>query len=339
MPSTASFGAAKESWKTPEFVNRRETERQRARANALEKYADAYENARAELSKIYDDGGRLRSQYAIRRGLVHVRPVSRNVQVPSSPAAALAPFKGWALQLYLIAIFDAQSRRPPGSTIENSRPLCRVGRSEAGWADLLPAETKTVDRRAGMRRQAVHALNLLEREHLVAVDGPAGVAGRYDQVRFLDETGEGARNTWLRHYSVPRLDPFVPSNEIVWLPKAFFLNGWVHVLTAAEITTYLMILDLQIRHPDAGDTGVYEVVDQRVDRYGIHRDVYATHRQLSGYGLIRRLDDPNRSQDGRVLRRSSPRYVHQPYRFSTLAGGFDQPALATVKAHLRSPDC
>jgi hypothetical protein len=326
-------------------MSSREESRQEKRAQALVEHSAAYETARTELAKIYDEGPRNRLHYAIRRDLVHARHSDSAGSAPSSPAAALAPLKGWALHLYLIAIFDAQSRRPAGVTVANTRPLCSVNGTGSGWADLLPAIVVKRDGapitkkglRAGMRRQAVHALNLLEREHLAAIRGaPSGAPGRYNQVQFLDETGDGRRSVWSRHYSIPRISPFEPSNAIVLLPKSFFLNGWVHVLTAAEITTYLMILDLQIRHPEAASTGVFKVASQRVDRYGIRRDVYATHRQLAGYGLIRRLDDPNRSPDGRILRRSSQRYVSQPYRFTVLPDGFDRPALTTVAAHLLS---
>ncbi|MGI5185533.1 hypothetical protein ACQEVZ_55750 [Dactylosporangium sp. CA-152071] len=237
------------------------------------------------------------------------------------------------MQLYLISIFDAQSRRPAGATVDHARPLHRAGTGPAGWAELLPTITQTDPPRAGMRRQAVHALNLLERQHLAVIAGRGGVAGRYDGVQFLDETGDGTRHTWLRRYSIPRADA---AGEVVQLPKAFFLNGWVHVLTAAEITYYLMILDLRARYPESGRDGVFKVAAQRVDRYGVRRDVYATHRQLAGYGLIHRLDDPARSADGRIIRRSSPRYTRQPYRFRTISDGFDRPALTTVSTYLQS---
>ncbi|GAB3831904.1 hypothetical protein ACFPIJ_29230 [Dactylosporangium cerinum] len=314
-------------------MNRRDLDRQEARAGALLQHAAAYEAARDKLVEIYEAGDRIRSQYAIRSALVHARRAGAAGSPPSSPAGALAPLKGWAMPLYLIAIFDAQSRRPAGATVDHARPLFRVGNGQAGWADLLPAITQTAPERAGMRRQAVHALNLLEREHLAVIAGRGGVAGRYDRVQFLDETGDGTRHRWLRRYSIPRSDSV---GDVVHLPKAFFLNGWVHVLTVAEITTYLMILDLQARYPESGRDGVFKVAAQRVDRYGVRRDVYATHRQLAGYGLIRRLDDPARSPDGRIIKRSSPRYTRQPYRFRTFDSGFDRPALTIVSAHLRS---
>jgi hypothetical protein len=174
------------------ILNSRQAQRQRSRASALRDQASAYEAARAELGKIYEDGGRNRFHYVIRRDLVHARRVSSAAAPQPSPAAALAPLKGWALHLYLIAIFDAQSRRPAGTNVDNTRPLCRANNVEAGWADLLPAVTTTTDRRAGMRRQAVHAWNLLEREKLAVISGQPGVAGRYNHVQLLDETGSGA---------------------------------------------------------------------------------------------------------------------------------------------------
>ncbi|GAA2530657.1 hypothetical protein Ahu01nite_094210 [Winogradskya humida] len=148
----------------------------------------SYERARQELRKIHEGGGQNRASYEIRRDLIRARTPGPEAAVVASPAAALAPLKGWALQLYLIALFEAQARRPPGVGVDNTRPLLHRTEQLAAWVDLLPAATSTGQRSAGMRRQLVRALALLEREKLVVLGNP-NFRGRYNFFRLLKEAG------------------------------------------------------------------------------------------------------------------------------------------------------
>ncbi|RSM40310.1 hypothetical protein DMB66_57325 [Actinoplanes sp. ATCC 53533] len=257
--------------------------------------------------------------------------------------------KGWALHLYLIAIFEAQAHRPRGFAVDNVRPLLYGSGQHTAWVDLLPAITATAPRSAGMRRQLVRALALLEQERLVALNGRTGFRGRYDHFRLLQEDGKTGQ-PWASPYTIPLtndISPIDPAwirppgpvsgrSTAVTLPATFFLNGWVHVLSAAEITTYLMLCDLEARYPEARRGGVYANDPQRETWYGIHRDVYASHQQLAAYGLIERLDAPARRPDGTIARGAGQQML-QPYRFRTLSGGFDQSALTTVAHHLDPP--
>ncbi|SDT74261.1 hypothetical protein [Actinoplanes derwentensis] len=324
-------------------MNIRDRKRHRARATTLLTHAKAYDHAQARLHQIHHAGGQTPQRYLIRRALVRARTPAADRPVVASPAAALAPMKGWALHLYLIAIFEAQARLTPAFAVNNDRPLLYGTRQAAAWVDLLPTITDTVPRSAGMRRQLVRALALLHREHLVGLRSRIGARGRYERFELRHEDGE----SWSPVYTIPRGDstsaseplwirppgPVAGRTAVVALPATFFLNGWAHVLSAAEITTYLMLCDLEARYPQARAGGVYLTDPQREAWYGIHRDVYATHRQLSAFGLIERLDDPDRRPDGTITR-GAGQQMRQPYRFRTLPQGFSQPARITVAHHL-----
>jgi hypothetical protein len=321
----------------------RDRQRHRDRALALREHRQAYERAREELAHIHDTGGRFRSSYLVRRTLLRARTPGAEDPVVASPAAALAPLKGWALHLYLIGLFDTQARRPAGWGFDTTRPLLQGRGRLAPWVDLLPAVTATRARSAGMRRQLVRALGLLEREKLAALKGWGGRRGRYDNFLLLNEVGTS--------YTIPSAGEPAPPDPawirspgpvrgrtaVLNLPPAFFVNGWAHVLSAAEITTYLMLCDLEARYPEAKGGGVYAIDRHRETSYGIRRDVYASHRQLSAYGLVERLEAPNRRTDGTITQRPGRGQVLQPYRFRTLPQGFDRaarPAVADALDHL-----
>jgi hypothetical protein len=147
-----------------------------------------------------------------------------------------------------------------------------------------------------MLRQLQRALALLERARLVEMPR-YGLAGRYERFKLLDESGGGARGR--AGYVIPNRATESPAG-LLRIPVAFFLHGWVHVLMPAEIVVFLIILDLEQQH---GEGGVY-IPDRIKDEiYSITRDVYKHHRALTAYGLIKRLDDPNRRHDGRFVHR------------------------------------
>ncbi|MGW4464731.1 hypothetical protein [Micromonospora sp. NPDC004704] len=330
-------------------MGERDDHRRRRRADALQRYADQYEAAGRALDQVYAEGERWRKRFVIRRNLI--RRQRAQLGAPTSPepspAALLVTQKGWALHLYLIALFDAQSRRPPGGAIRNIRPLRATGR-KPGWVDLLPATTATADQAAGMMRQTKRALTLLADHNLVKLNGRKGTAGRFEEFQLLDESGS-SEGLWRQHlYVIPTVDelggnpdPYralaakAGKAEAMQLPDVFFLNGWVHVLSAAEIVTYLMFRDLEARYPESSKRGVFVTEPNRAAWYGIGRDVYESHRQLAAYGLVERLADPNRRPDGKILHRPGGGQYLQPLRFRTLQHGLDRPALKTVIAALR----
>ncbi|GLY99852.1 hypothetical protein Acsp02_71050 [Actinoplanes sp. NBRC 103695] len=308
----------------------------------------SFERARQELRRIHEGGGQNRASYEVRRDLIRARTPGPEDVVVASAAAALASLKGWALQLYLIALFEAQARRQPGSGVDNTRPLLHRTEQLAAWVDLLPAATRTGQRSAGMRRQLVRALAVLERENLVVLGNP-DFRGRYNYFRLLQEAAMPSQGLDAI-YTIPRAGetggidpawirppgPVSGRSAVVTVPATFFVNGWVHVLSAAEITTYLMLCDLEARYPTAAGEGVYANDPQRRRWYGIHRDVYATHRQLAAYGLVERLDAPARRPDGTIMKRPRQQPL-QPYWFRTRPGGFEQASFPRVTSCLDLP--
>ena len=334
-------------------MGKREDDRRHLRAANLQRYAHRYAEACLALNQVHSEGKRQRSQFLIRRSLVQRPAAGEADQDPRpAPAPALITQKGWALHFYLIALFEAQTRSTPGTEVRNTRTLDRTG-ERCGWIDLVPATTATADVRAGMRRQTIRALTQLARHNLVEIKGRIGSPDRYEGFRLRNEAGTPS-TVWRSGYWVPgrytipalddrkRIDPSRSpaakdgQAEALLLPASFFLQGWVHALSAAEIVTYLMIRDLETRYPASSKRGIFVTEPNRTAWYGIGRDVYESHRQLAAYGLIERLDDPNRREDGTILRRPGSGVFLQPHRFRTLAQGLDKPAAKTVAAALRA---
>ena len=118
-----------------------------------------------------------------------------------------------------------------GSAYTNNRHNARAAEGRTGWIWLAglsaPREPRT--RRARIRR----ALDELVTARLVNIHPPAA-RYRYENWMLLQENGSESR------YRVPsERDP-----GAVWLPAAFFLNGWHLVLNQGEIAMLLAIMHM-----------------------------------------------------------------------------------------------
>ena len=189
----------------------RDKNRWRRRAEGLRRFDAQYDQARTQIRSVYDANERLRSEFAVRRCFTLRRPTRTGPPGARGPAPAadLVIQKGWALHLYLIALFDAQSRRRPGAVITNRRPLRRTD-GQPGWIDFLPATTATCDADAGMMRQMTRALTTLERHGLVRVKGRPGSAGRFEQFQVLHESGNPYRVWNSPGYEIPNPRALMP---------------------------------------------------------------------------------------------------------------------------------
>ncbi|KAB1947546.1 hypothetical protein F8271_04275 [Micromonospora sp. ALFpr18c] len=189
----------------------RDNDRQRRRGQALRGFATPYAKAQNALHRVYGDGGAARSRFEVRRSLILRRRPTEGIYgaTPaqrSAPVADLITARGWALHLYLVALFEAQSRRRAGSSIQNTRKLQEPDRP--GWVDLLPAVTTTADPVAGALRQTKRALTLLSQAHLVRFQRPAGTVDRFDHFQLLLESGESYGLWHQDFYFVPKQDSF-----------------------------------------------------------------------------------------------------------------------------------
>ncbi|WP_143022447.1 hypothetical protein [Nonomuraea maritima] len=164
-------------------------------------------------------------------------------------------------------------------------------------------------------RQFKRALRHLEREMLVELGGGRSAKGRFERFRLLDEGGVPTRAGARVRYTVP-----IENDEVIDVPVRFFTSGWVHVLSPAEIATYLILLDLKKIHPDVHDAeGVFLSRGIREARYKLSRDAYESHLNLARYGLIVRLHNPNRREDGKVATFREP---PSPHRFQIAEHAF-----------------
>jgi len=297
----------------------RDRERQHARADRLRAAAEQYRATQQQLRTIHSQG-RAPANIIIRRSLLH----RRDAGGPSAAAQLITP-RGLGLSLYLTALFDAQSRRPPGALIRNLRPLLPTG-NDVGWTELILAVATGSHPDDGALRQLHRALTALERVRLVELRR-RGAPGRYEHFKLLEESGGGARGR--TGYVIPSRGT-AARGTLLEVPAAFFLNGWANILLPAETLVYLIVADLQIRH----GTDTVFIADSTKELYSISRDVYEHHRALTAYGLLHRLDNPHRGPDGRILHRPDFEQRPHPHHFQLVPRALEANALKTISTAL-----
>jgi len=272
----------------------RDAERLLKRLDRLQRLQGSHKVACENRLKVFAEGRRLR-YVDVRSDLVLGSPFGR------PPLPALITPRGMAIQTYLVALFEAQCRHRPGNEPDNHRVLRATERDEIGWLGLLAsvadASTATSVERAtsldNLLRQAKSALRALAASNLVQLSGETSSHGRYEQFKLGHESGGVAFLT----YTVPQ----ARLHQLIRLPIDFFLRGWVHVLSPAEIATYLMMRHLGVAYPDRHqNSGVFVAGAYREDTYGLSRDVYEAHRALTAFRLLERLPDSRRWPNGRI---------------------------------------
>jgi hypothetical protein len=240
--------------------------------------------------------------------------------------------------MYLVMLFEAQCRHRYGTTPFNDRALRATERREIGWLDLVAATAdadpmKSVEHATvqdNLLRQVKAALRRLAAEHLVSLIADPGRNGRYERFAIGHEAGGDGYLA----YVVPR----GASSGLIRLPVDFFLKGWVHVLSAAEIATYMMLCHLAQRFPTRHEeSGVFVSGSTRESLYGLRRDVYEAHRQLVEFQMIERLSDPKRWSSGRIRNYREVRLSGEAvssHRFKLLKDSFKHDALQSVTSRL-----
>lgn len=118
---------------------------------------------------------------------------------------------------------------------------------------------------------------------------------RYRDLQLLNEGGVQPGGT------APIYKRPTANETTIDIPIAFYLNGWVNVLTDAELAAWLMFRHrYQTALPAAATDGITLGGQVRLARYGLGRTVWDEHKTLSLFGLLRHERDDRRRDDGTV---------------------------------------
>ncbi|MFF4265798.1 hypothetical protein [Streptomyces virginiae] len=264
------------------------------------------------------------------------------VGTPSTqpPIGRIAAPRGLNLQIYLLALFEAQSRKRAGAA--GACPLPISGGINP-WTDLVVSEAKQntqakapITSTQNRARQIKSAIKRLSDENLVLRN--VGDPKRPYPLMLLHESAESQLETL--EYVIPetRKAPFV-----LTLPVQFFTNGWIYLLTDAEIRMYLVLKHLSATFSEAHlFSGVYCSDRDRNQRYWISRDIYEAHLTLSRFGLIEVAPNRMRHRDGKLMGFKS--FVESgsmlpPHRFFVLGDSpfFESPLGKIRRALLNYP--
>lgn len=290
------------------------SERMRAerRARRLDqlKATQSVKRANAALHQTWQ-AGRRPDYIRLRTGLVELPEKDKRQPVLTQ----LIRPRGLALRFYLLAIFEAQCRLEAGEKWTSSRHLS----GPASWADLIAVDgaystqaekymrdTKQRRTLADQRlRQVRSALQTLEavgtRGKLVPGSGGSqalvsvpleGAVRQYKEFVLLNELGRGELQT-MEPYSVPH-----PRYGTTFrVPADFFLKGWIHVLSDAEISVWLTLMSLFNRYPGKHrEEGIYLYAARR-SKMGLRRDSWEDGcARLRDFGLIRYAVPPAREE-------------------------------------------
>lgn len=246
------------------------------------------------------------------------------------PATRLVSPRGIALQLYLTALFIAQSRLP-GAVPGNKLPLADAD-APVSWTDLIATTAERHSGRvySGQRekklRQVHDALRRLSDPGLQLVRLPNFTrrsAGKYEGFLLMHEGGVPAGGESNSPYTVPTAD-----SQTMYLPGGLFLNGWIHLLEDSELAFLLMLSCLRSR---SDRVTVFATSEVRLLQFGLGRDAYESHRILSELGLVRVHSGAHAGRRlgraGRYLKSDPPKL----HRFELINEGFDEPAFPVAR--------
>ncbi|MFI9187503.1 hypothetical protein ACIGXG_35445 [Streptomyces goshikiensis] len=190
---------------------------------------------------------------------------------------------------------------------------------------------------------ALRTLEEVGRENLdqALVEVPRGARGQrlYASFRLMKESGRGSHQS-PDIYTVPA-NHWHPSKTVT-IPAAFFLNGWVQVLTPSEVATWLAMRVLSKWAPDKHqESGVFLYGDARKEKFGLRRDAWEDGCQLLlDFGLIR-FARPMKDGESAVplipngwltaLAEPEPRERYEPHRYQLTDQGLVQDAVEVCR--------
>ncbi|MFI2620544.1 hypothetical protein [Streptomyces sp. NPDC018584] len=272
------------------------------RYRRLKRLKDYEEAARASvaLHEVWEGGGRRQETIRLRVELISATGEAGD----PPPVTRLLQPRGIALRFYLIAVFEAQCRLASGESWTGERPLRGPqGPNGFGWTNFVAVDgayssktgeylgdTKNNRHQETCRlRQLQGALRTLEdidaagHRALVQVPRKGGRIRDYGGFQLMNERGCGSLHE-PQLYTVP-----TRRDEVIGVPVDFFLHGWVHVLTAAEMITWLALRRLSQSYPHShAQKGVYLYAKRREGEFALLRDSYEDScNTLLSLGLIR----------------------------------------------------
>lgn len=241
------------------------------------------------------------------------------------PASRLISSRADALRTELVLLFRAHCTARPG-TRPSGPALTTTHDGILGLLDLtfLPARQgeglkRYHSERDNRLRRLKSAIDILASPGFRLLTRAASTGrGRY---RYLEMQRED-RNP--RHppepYTVPRV-----KDDVIVLPREFFTNGWLHVLTDREIVGYLMLLA-------RGGSDVAIPAYDRVKRFGLGPDAYKQLQRLEDFGLVAFEQDPNRGGFGVHGYNEGARPM--PHTWTVLADGLMRTGMDVVTSVL-----
>ncbi|MBK3642965.1 hypothetical protein [Streptomyces sp. MBT33] len=253
--------------------------------------------------------------------------------------ARISAPRGINLQIYLLGLYEAQTRKRDG--MAGPCPLPILGaRHETSWSTIVvSAATQNMQAKVPVTaaqnrvRQIKSAFKRLADENL-AVRNIGDPANPYP-IMLLHESGSAHFETY--GYTVPEW--YEDSPTTISLPVDFFREGWVYLLTPAEIRMYLVLKHLAGRFPDVhAERGIFCAEQDRKWRYDLSRDVYEAHLTLARFGLVERIEDRSRHADGKMVNyneRMARGEFASPHRFQIAPdNALREPAWEKIKKTL-----
>lgn len=247
------------------------------------------------------------------------------------PAGRIVSPNGIALRFLLLAIFEAQTHTQPGKSPGNLLRL-HAGGGQVGWADLIavPGQAqgrfKTRSTPADLKTRRLHsALKTLAKPENQLVHLPNEGLRYHTYENFL-LNDEGGRRS---HGDTPRyVVPQSGEANLFGIPAGLITNGWIHVLTDAELRMLMMIAD---RQAVTSREEVEFSADLRLLHYAVGYDAYETNLVLERLGLIH-VEEQERHDDSKIV--DYDRRFVAPHRFRLLPDGFEEDPVYRVTSEL-----
>ncbi|MFI6153320.1 hypothetical protein ACIBCA_11550 [Kitasatospora sp. NPDC051170] len=245
------------------------------------------------------------------------------------PICRVTAPRGLNLQLYLIALFEAQCRKRTGVAGPSPLPIYSAEPEEASWVRVTASQAREnmearrqITELGNRIRQVKSGFQRLASEGLVRI-----IKSSRGTISIMPLHESGITDSKVNDYVIPSGD----SMRLIFLPVEFFTDGWIFILTQSEIRMYLVLLHMARRfRKNHRETGVYCAGSIRDYEYCLSRDVYETHLLLEGFGLIERMSSGDRHFDGKLIqfhRRLERGEVMPAHRFK----------VAARLAHIRNP--